>query len=166
VLADRADQGAEPRVTTGRHTAFRRRTSAARSALPGNSPLSSVCPNALPRPSGAAPAKPKEPRGIGERKNPRSQRVSPGVFRSRLRDSNPRPTHDETVRVRVVWCPVVLSGAVLPDQSMYSWLTDTASYCTVQRRQATGWPPGGFRATSTARLASCRTPPSTREHIR
>lgn len=29
--------------------------------------------------------------------NPRSRRVSPGVLRSRLRDSNPRPTHYECV---------------------------------------------------------------------
>lgn len=58
-----------------------------------------------------------------KRRNPRSRRVSPGVSRSRLRDSNPRPTHYETMSDHVAWCLAVLRGDVFPDQSMFNRLT-------------------------------------------
>ncbi len=79
---------------------------------------------------------------VTQKKKAPGQRLDLGSPWSRLRDSNPRPTHYETVSVRVAWCRVVLPSDVLPDQSTCDWLTCTASYCVVQRRPATGWLPG------------------------
>jgi len=92
------------------------------------------------------------------RKNPRSRRVSPGVFRSRLRDSNPRPTHYEYASDHVAWCLLVLSAAVLPDQSACGRLAYATAYYLVQRRPATGRPPRAMRDTNTSRWTPCRGP--------
>ncbi len=75
--------------------------------------------------------------------------MSPGVIPSRLRDSNPRPTHYETVSVRAAWCLVVPPSDVSPDQSTCGWLVCAPSYYVVQRRPATGWPPVGPPMTTT-----------------
>jgi hypothetical protein len=71
---------------------------------------------------------------------PKLQVIQGGVV-GRLRDSNPRPTHYETMSDHVAWCRVVPPRDVLPDQSMCGLLSRVASCCTIQRRPATGWPP-------------------------
>jgi len=78
-------------------------------------------------------------------KKPQVRGLTWGSPWSRLRDSNPRPTHYETVSVRAAWCLVVLLSDVLPDQSTCDWLVCARWYDVVQRRPATGWPPEGHR---------------------
>ena len=78
---------------------------------------------------------------VTRNKKPQVRCLTWGSPQSRLRDSNPRPTHYETTSDRVARCPAVLRSDVAADQSTCNGLTPTARCCTVQRRPATGRPP-------------------------
>ncbi|AZK95605.1 hypothetical protein B7R87_18390 [Streptomyces tsukubensis] len=65
-----------------------------------------------PRPGGLRTPSPAP----GKAKNPRSRRVSPEVLQSRLRDSNPRPTHYEGPQDHRCWCWAVPQNPVSPCQ--------------------------------------------------
>lgn len=58
------------------------------------------------------------------------------------RSTPSKTAHYETVSNRVAWCRAVLPGAVLPDKSTCHRLNSAAPCYGVQRRPATGWPPG------------------------
>ncbi len=60
---------------------------------------------------------------VNEYKKPQVRASTWGLPWSRLRDSNPRPTHYETVSVRVASCRAVMPNDVLPDQSTCNMLT-------------------------------------------
>lgn len=87
---------------------------------------------------------------VNEDKKPQVKGLTWGSPQSRLRDSNPRPTHYETMGVRDAWVRLMLGSAVSPDQdACRQFRNDTLCYL-VQRRPAALWPhtatPSGVRA--------------------